>query len=278
MEPEIAEASYGKGPVPVLWWVASPDGLRARELVLHVRVSGRIEASFRGGDNADVLPSDSLRRHALRECARNPGAEEADLLQAICSSVLQAAPALTRVTVTAAIRRWRRLQEHSFVADPPETTLEVTASRTGELTVSGAVRGLRLLTTQGSAFTGFFRDELTTQAESQDRPLTGELDAGWSVTTGQTPPSADTVVSALLGTFADRASGSVQQLLTEMGADTLDALPALASLTLSFRSASLGAFPPSLGTPCEGAVFYEPGSSANGLTAVTVRRPARARV
>jgi urate oxidase len=128
--------------------------------------------------------------------------------------------------------------------------------------VGGGVRGLRLLMTTGSAFTGFRRDALTTQHAAADRPLAGALDADW--TFGAAPLPADEMVNALLESFADRPSNAVQQLLTEVGGAVLERWASLSTLGLRFESLPV--------TAVGDGAAYEVGGGPLGVTSVVLRR------
>src|SRR3954468_21357292 len=105
----ISGASYGKAPVRVLGWVQAGDHHVVRDLSLSISVAGDLEASFLQGDNRDVLPSDSLRRHALAELGDQPDRGTKDALVSVGRRILAHAPALSQVTLETHSRGWRRL-------------------------------------------------------------------------------------------------------------------------------------------------------------------------
>lgn len=259
MTVEIESASYGKHAVRVLTWTGTAGADEVRDVTLSVEVAGALGASFRRGDNADVLPSDSLRRHALVELAGHPGHATDEQLAAVGARILGAAPALDTVAVAAESQAWQPVGQHTFTAGGRLQTA-VTTHRGGRLAATGRLHGLHVLMTAGSSFTGFLRDELTVQTGVTDRPLLGELEADW---TGDGTRPAD-VLDALVRSLADRPSNAIQQLLTEVGAGVLEACPTLATLRLHFASLPLAAL--------DGAAAYEVGAGPVGVSTVSLRR------
>jgi urate oxidase len=176
------------------------------------------------------------------------------------------------VAVTACTRVWQRTDEHCFALASWQGVAQVRVVRSGPMQLSGGVRGLQILLTAGSGFSGFLRDELTTQRESTDRPLCGSLDATWTYSREQpTAPTTENLVTELLSSIAGRSSNSIQQLLTDVGEAVLAANEELATLALHFQSAPISALPPDL-AGVSGGNTYEVGSAPVGITRVALRR------
>jgi urate oxidase len=272
-EVEISHAAYGKDGVRVLTW-SRGDGIdTVRDARVSVRVEGDFLASYVAGDNAAILPSDTLRRHALAAADADPAGAIEALLAALADRILAANPALIRVVASAETREWRRIGDHSFVLGPWRGSADARLDRTGVARLRGGVRGLELLSTTGSGFTGFMRDDLTTQAEASDRPLCGTLDADWTYREGRRPAagSAATIVGRLTAAFADRPSNAVQQLLTDIGRDVLGTSGELATISLHFESIPAAPIPAGLSAPGAGSA-HELGVGAVGATDVALRR------
>jgi urate oxidase len=270
---EIAHATYGKAAVRVLTWTRVGAIDTVRDVLLAVHVEGDFLASYRSGDNAAILPSDTLRRHAIAASDALPdGAVEA-LLAMIADRILDANAALSSAVVTAETRQWQRVGDHSFLLGPWRATAEARLTRGEAVRLSGGARGLGLLSTAGSAFTGFMRDELTTQVDAADRPLCGTLDADWTYLAGVQPASrlAEKIVGRLLAAFADRPSNAVQELLTAVGGELLAATAELASIELNFDSVAAAPIPAALSATLAGNA-HEIGGGAVGVTRVVLRR------
>jgi urate oxidase len=265
----ITTAGYGKAGVEVLTWIRDGTSDFLRDSVIRVDVEGDFLSSYRTGDNSAILPSDSLRRHALDECGHHRELDIAELLLRIASRVLAANPAFTSTSVSADCRQWDRLGDHSFTAAQGTVNSSVALRTGGDAVHTGGVEGVELLLTTGSAFTGFLRDPLTTQQESADRPLRGALSARWTHAASPTRTD-DEICRLLLAGLVDRPSKAVQEWLTAGGTALLGATPDLTSVTLRFASASLGPLPVEFAP--DGCSYEVPGGST-GVTEVTLTSP-----
>ncbi len=266
MDVEVTTATYGKAGVRILSW---PDGdhgaSRVRDAVVDVQVEGQFLDSFLLGDNRAVLPSDTFRRHVLSEAGSHPDAPIEAVLDGVSASLLSANPALSAVTLTAALQPWVAVGQRTYVRSPWQRLARVRSARDCSPERTGGLQGLSVLATGGSAFTGFLRDALTIQVEATDRPLCGTLGGEWSYAFEDLPAAGvpGEIVDRIIATFADRPSNAVQQLLTETATSVLLATPGLATLTLHFESQPTTAV----------ALAYEVSGAPLGITEVTVRRP-----
>ena len=98
------------------------------------------------------------------------------------------------------------------------------------------MRGFRLLRLGGSAFKGFVRDEYTTLPDLHNRPLHMWLDLEWRYVTpdaafsrGASPRGCAHIVRDVFTSFE---SGSIQQVIYQMGTKMLAELPAIAEMRL----------------------------------------------
>jgi urate oxidase len=276
----LTDAAYGKEGIRLLIAARRQDAPDAvRDCSFRIMVRGRFDASYLNGENAAILPSDTLRRHVLAS-----GADDGDRsLEAICHGaaerVLAANPEIESVRVEATERRWRAVGTHSFTA--AETPLRATCecSRDGEPALSGGVEALDVLVTSGSDFTGFRRDALTVQPEARDRPLAGTISAEWTFSGG--PPAREgstAIATALLGALADRPSNAVQQWITAAAAAVLDATQALSSLAVRFISLPIVPLPEALAAAAAtGLRAYELGGGPAGVTDVRLNRASASR-
>ncbi len=101
--------------------------------------------------------------------------------------------------------------------------------------VRSGLTGLTLLRTRGSAFAGFLRDEFTVLGETEDRILATDVSASWTCGEDHETSYDDTRASlraALVATFGDHPSRSVQHTLYAMGEAALNACPDVESVQL----------------------------------------------
>ncbi len=266
---QVTAARYGKDAFSVMAWSRSGPGslLDAR---FSIAVEGDFMASFTEGDNSSVLPSDTLRLHALAECATWKGTSIEQVAAGTAERVLQANPAFDRAVVEVEVSNWKAIGTRSWADRGPASSARADLRSGRPVLLGGSICDLGLFSTAGSAFAGFYRDPLTTQSEASDRPLAGRLDARWLLRSlpATDQAVADLVTEALTSSFADRSSRSVQQLIHDMARSVLADLEWLQSLDLSFRSAPLRTTPASLLS--DGTSVVETWPGPYGLTEVSM--------
>jgi urate oxidase len=114
---------------------------------------------------------------------------------------------------------------HAFLRGSEERRIAVvTAGRDGG-SVSAGLEGLGLLKTTGSGFRGYLRDRYTTLAETDDRIFATDVSARWKYARRPADFAAawSVIRNALIRTFAEQQSASVQQTLYAMGERALEA-------------------------------------------------------
>jgi urate oxidase len=232
----LAETAYGKCGVRLVQVTRPGDRHTLKDLTVAVRFEGDYDASF-AGDNADVLPTDTMKNTVYALAGRGR-VEEPELFGLhLAEHFLDRNPMLRRVTVDLTEHLWGRVsqgeKEHgqAFVRQGPETrTAQVRLDRQ-EAQIRAGIADLLVLKSSGSAFSGFRRDELTTLADTRDRLLATSLTATWRYDAGTAyGPAFHAARRTLLETFANHRSESVQHTLHAMGRAVLDALPAIADI------------------------------------------------
>ena len=267
----IELAEYGKEDLGVIAWRPDP-ALPALRMTLKISVGGNFLESYTSGDNSAVLPSDTLRRHALSEISKWDGDDCVDLTIRIGKRTLKANSAFTTVSVEAQVEEWPACGTVSFSGFGIPYRVASTVRRGEVPEPSGGFSGLGLMATRGSAFTGFLRDDLTVQTEADDRPLVGTLDASWQYSPASTSHRAPVpfIAEVLRDAFSDRPSNSVQQLIFEMAVDALTRIEVLASIQLTFRSDPLATIEGT--TPNDRLTIRELGRGPVGSTSITLTR------
>jgi urate oxidase len=125
----------------------------------------------------------------------------------------------------------------AFVPSGADTaTARLELDRAGVVEAASGVRGFRLLRLGGSAFKGFVRDEYTTLPDLHNRPLHMWLDLEWRYVTPGAAFSGGAVTARVRhivrDVFTSFESGSIQQVIYEMGTKVLAELPAIAEIRL----------------------------------------------
>jgi urate oxidase len=115
-----------------------------------------------------------------------------------------------------------------------ESRTTTVVAQAGREHITSGVHGLEILKTADSAFSGYFKDELTSLPETRDRLLGTVLDANWTYkgTALDFNAEHEKVRSVLLRTFADHVSESVQHTLYDMASAALESSPSLSEVHL----------------------------------------------
>ncbi|MEO5742072.1 MAG: urate oxidase, partial [Vicinamibacterales bacterium] len=108
--------------------------------------------------------------------------------------------------------------------------------RNGIVEAASGVRGFKLLRLGGSAFRGFVRDEYTTLPDLYNRPLHMWLDLEWSCDPAGAAFSGGAVTAQVRqivrDVFTSFESGSIQQVIYQMGSRMLADISAISEVRL----------------------------------------------
>ena len=215
----LGSNSYGKSGIRLVKIARRDGGHDVQDLTVAVRFEGKFGAAHVEGDNADVLPTDTMK-NTVYALAKERGAEEIeDFALALSDHFLGGNPPVSLVEVAIEERVWNRIGGTAFEGSTNERrTARVSRSRGGASVESG-LKDLLILKSAQSGFTGFKRDAYTTLKETDDRILATSLTAAWThtSTTGPFAGSWGAVRRTLLDAFAAHDSASVQHTLYAMG-------------------------------------------------------------
>jgi urate oxidase len=226
---------YGKAETRLVQVRRGGESHELVDLNVSVALSGELAATHLRGDNAGVLPTDTMK-NTVYAFAREHGVgapEAFGLLLARHFVATQPQIDVARVGIEA--YGWERLGPHSFRRTGEFVrTAVVTAGGEGVQVVSG-LRDLVLLNTTDSEFHGFPRDRYTTLPETTDRILATAVDARWRHLTDDTDwdASFDGAQKALVEAFVGTYSFSLQQTLYAMGERLLEHRPEVAEVRLT---------------------------------------------
>ena len=158
-------------------------------------------------------------------------------------------------------------------------TVELEIGQAGLRDLRCGRRNLRLVKLTGSAFKDFARDAYTTLPEVSDRPLFIYLDAHWryrrmedGVDDGAARIDSAAVRDALIQTFDDFVSMSIQHLVHEMGTRLLARFEAMAEVSFDAQNRLWDTSKVSESDPTM-KVFSDP-KPAHGMIGLTLTRNA----
>jgi urate oxidase len=222
---------YGKGEVRLVKVVRTPGRHELRDLTVHVALEGEFEAAHTVGDNTSLLATDTMR-NTVYALAKELGTIEA-FAQRLSAHFVDAGPSVTKAHIRIEEHPWARIGAHEHAFQGGNGGKRVcTASADG---VSGGIEDLLVLKTTGSGWEGYLREQYTTLPETDDRILCTVVTASWDFATEPTDYDAafEAAREAILATFGDHYSPSVQYTLLRLGEAVLAAVPELSRVRLS---------------------------------------------
>jgi urate oxidase len=227
---------YGKSGIRLATVSRDGDRHTFTDLDIEVMLEGAFEDAHVRGDNAAVLPTDTMRGtcYAL---ARDGVDGPAGFARRVADRLFEASPAVERLRITIVAHRWERIvvdgREHDHAFRPAAGGRSVTVldqDRDGAATITGGADGVRVLKTTGSAFSGFLVDEYTTLPPTRDRIMATTVEARWGTSRSRPDVDHDRLADDVPVTFAARFathddSESVQHTLWAMGQAVLEHHP-----------------------------------------------------
>src|SRR5271156_3406787 len=237
----LGENRYGKSRVRLMKVRRGDSQHEVFEWNVDVWLTGDFDSCFEDGDNSRVLPTDTMKNtvYSLARASSATSMEEfgVELVSHFIENNSYVATAGARIRGAP----WKHIEGGgggvssalSHSSDKVDTTT-VTISRAG-ITVSSGFENLWLLKTAKSAFAGYIKDRLTTLKETHDRLFGTLATAEWQYG-GTGPLEFNTlrqqVETALLKTFAEHDSLSVQQTLYAMAKAALEDVREIAEIHL----------------------------------------------
>jgi urate oxidase len=223
----LGPTRYGKAEVRLVHVAKNGPEHALKDLNVGIALSGDQADTHLTGDNAKVLTTDAQKNTVYALAKRHGVGAIEDFGLLLGRHFLDTCPYISHARVAVDEYAWERIQgtesRHSFARNGRETRtalVHVDADAANTSVVSG-LKDLVVLNSTGSEFHGFYKDEYTTLAETDDRILATAVDAGWR----HLDPAAEVdwdksyaqARGALLTAFADTHSLSLQQTLYAMG-------------------------------------------------------------
>ena len=190
------------------------------------------------GDNTGLIATDSMKNFIQRETMNFDGYDYEGYCRFLAARFLATYPQVEGVQVSAAEIPYAGLHgSMAFAPSGPErVTARVEMGREQLLEAQSGLRGFKLLRLGGSAFRGFVRDAYTTLPDLTNRPLHMWLDLEWHYVEPEAAFNGGQVVAAarriVHEVFAAVESGSIQQLIHQIGTRLLDEHPTIAEVHL----------------------------------------------
>jgi urate oxidase / 2-oxo-4-hydroxy-4-carboxy-5-ureidoimidazoline decarboxylase len=196
--------------------------------------------TYTTGDNTGLIATDSMKNFVQRETLNYPGESLEGLVHFLGKKFLEKYPQAEGAELYA--------EEIPFegagaVALQPSLAARGTAQvwlarENGAVVICDLVSGLagyQLLRATGSAFYGFVRDEYTTLPEMRDRPLRMFLETQWRYVDALAALEAGVaggVDRIVRETFNSFESGSIQQVIYQIGQNVIAQIPGISEIDL----------------------------------------------
>jgi len=195
--------------------------------------------TYTTGDNTGLIATDSMKNFIQRETLNYTGADLEGCCQFLASKFLAKYPQVDGMQVSAVEIPYTSLPggDVAFSPSGPErATARIEIDRSGIVELASGIKGFKLLRLGGSAFHGFVRDEYTTLPDIANRPLHMWLDLEWTYTLPSAGFTSGAVTAAVRQivreVFNGFESGSIQQVIYQIGTRMLADIPAIAEIHL----------------------------------------------
>lgn len=238
----LSQASYGKSEVRLVKVSRRLDGHDLHDLTVDVALDGDFEAAYVEGDNTGLLATDTMRNTVYALAQHHPIDDIETFGLHLVEHFLAAGPGVTRARVHIVEHPWDRLEidgrrhEHAFQrGNGGERVAIVVGGGAGEPRIEAGIDDLLVLKTTDSGWEGFLRDRYTSLVGTADRILATIITARWSYRERDLDFGATwrEVRGAILASFCDHYSPSVQFTLYRMGTAVLEACPEIERIRFS---------------------------------------------
>ncbi len=193
--------------------------------------------TYTTGDNTGLVATDSMKNFIQRETMHYSGHDLENYCLFLAEKFIGLYPQVEGLQVSAMEVPYAARGKWTFSPSGPEqATARVEVNREGIVEIASGIRGFRMLRLGGSAFKGFVRDEYTTLPDIANRPLHMWLDLEWQYVApraGLTDGAVSRAVAAMTReTFDAFESGSIQQVIYQLGTRVLSEIPAISEIHL----------------------------------------------
>ena len=195
--------------------------------------------TYTTGDNSGLIATDSMKNFMQREMLNYEGPDLEDCCRYLGAKFLAIYPQVEGVQMSAVEIPYAALpnSDVAFAPSGPHcATARLELNRDGVAEIASGIRGFKLLRLGGSAFHGFVRDEYTTLPDIANRPLHMWLDLEWLYTEPSAAFSSGVVTAAVRRIVRDIfhgfESGSIQQVIYQIGTQMLADIPGIAEVHL----------------------------------------------
>ena len=195
--------------------------------------------TYATGDNTGLIATDSMKNFIQREVMNYEGSDLEDCCRCLGAKFLATYPQVEGVQMSAIEIPYAVLPNSGVAfmpAGPERATARLELNREGVVEIASGIVGFKLLRLGGSAFHGFVRDQYTTLPDVANRPLHMWLDLEWLYTESAAGFNSGAIIAAarhiVQEVFDGFKSGSIQQVIYQIGTKMLADIPSIAEVRL----------------------------------------------
>jgi urate oxidase/2-oxo-4-hydroxy-4-carboxy-5-ureidoimidazoline decarboxylase len=195
--------------------------------------------TYTTGDNTGLIATDSMKNFVKREMLNYEGSDLEDCCRFLGAKFIDMYPQVEGVQMSAVEIPYVALEgsEVAFAPVGPDRAFaRLELDRKGVVEIASGISGFKLLRLGGSAFHGFVRDQYTTLPDIANRPLHMWLDLEWLYMDPSSGFSAGIVTAVVRDivheVFHGFESGSIQQVIYQIGTKMLADIPGIAEVHL----------------------------------------------
>lgn len=254
----LSDNTWGKSSVRVSKIHRGEETDDFSDLTVQILLRGDVEAAYREGDNAAVLPTDTMR-NTVYGLAQEHLTGDLEAFAGLLVDHFLAKDGIDGAAVEIEARRWERAGSHGFVGGSAERRVARLEADADTRSVSAGIEGLVVLKTTGSAFSGFPRDQYTVLPEADDRLLSTTISARWlyAEMPADTTSAWETARQTILDRFFADWSASVQHQGWLMAEAVLTAVPEMTEIEFRLPNQHhLGFGLDRFGVEDQGVVFH----------------------
>jgi urate oxidase len=199
--------------------------------------------TYTTGDNTSLVATDSMKNFIQRETLNYTGYDLESYCEFLARKFMETYPQTEGIQLSAKQASYNGLAEGAvaFAPSGPEMATACIEIRRHQdelrfVELRSGIQGFRLLRLGGSSFQGFVRDQYTTLPDIKNRPLHMWLDLDWSYLRpeegfheGKVTERARRMVHDVFRCFE---SGSIQQVIYQLGAKMLGEIPVISEVRL----------------------------------------------
>lgn len=242
MPVKLVQNNYGKARVRLMKVAREGDRHELQNLTVRIAFEGDFADVHATGDNAKVLPTDTMKNTVYTLSRQTLEIEEIETFALrLADYFLTSNSHVSRVIVEIAEHGWTRIavggepHQHSFIKGGDEKRTTTVSAARDETTIQSGIEDLIVLKTTKSGFVGFIKDCYTTLPEATDRIFCTSVKADWRYASAEAATGENwrNVRQTIIETFAGHDSLSVQHTLYAMGEAVLEKFAFVAEISFS---------------------------------------------